>query len=215
MKLRVFFMLCILVVMGLCGCASKSVEVVLEETSLKDNGEPNPLVVMQVKDFGTIQMELYPDKAPNTVYSFISLIQKGFYDGVVFHRVAPGFVLQGGDPNGNGRGGPGYNIKGEFPVNGFFQNDLQHIRGALSMARADPYDSAGSQFFICLADQPQLDDLGYCVFGQIISRESFEVIDKMAATPLKSSQTPATPPVMVKVTVDTFGVSYPEPEVIR
>ena len=217
MKLRVVCVLgavCLLLA-GMCGCAAKAPEVTLLETGTNAEGNRNPLVVMQVKDFGTIQMELYPDKAPNTVNSFISLINKGFYNGVVFHRVAPGFVIQGGDPEGTGRGGPGYSITGEFPVNGFTQNDLLHVTGALSMARSQSLDSGGSQFFICLDDLPGLDGLGYCVFGQVIGEDSLAVVKQIAATKLSASETPAKPPVMDKVTVDTFGVTYPEPEVIK
>jgi len=168
----------------------------------------NPIVTIKMKDGGEIKAELYPDIAPNTVRNFISLANKGFYDGVGFHRVIPGFMIQGGDPKGNGTGGPGYEIKGEFSENGF-KNDLKHTRGVLSMARTMDPDSAGSQFFIMHADSPWLDEQ-YASFGKVI--EGLDEVDRIAAVKTGRNDMPVTPMVMEKVTVDTFGEEYPEPE---
>ena len=159
----------------------------------------------------TIKVELYPQIAPNTVNNFISLVKKGFYDGTIFHRVIPGFMIQGGDPEGSGMGGPGYGIEGEFTGNGF-KNDLKHTRGVLSMARSMDPNSAGSQFFIMVADSPHLDGQ-YASFGKVI--EGIEVADEIVSTPRGPQDRPKTPPVMKKVTVDTFGADAPEPEVIQ
>lgn len=152
--------------------------------------------------------ELYPDIAPNTVNNFISLIQKGFYDGVIFHRVIEGFMLQGGDPQGTGMGGPDYSIKGEFTQNGF-ENNLAHDPGVLSMARTMAPDSAGSQFFIMHKKSPHLDGL-YAAFGKIT--EGMDIVDKIASVPTDSNDRPMETQRMKKVTVDTFGVDYPAPE---
>ncbi|MDR1541199.1 MAG: peptidylprolyl isomerase [Clostridiales bacterium] len=167
----------------------------------------NPIVTIEMKTGETIKAELYPEIAPNTVNSFISLIKKGFYDGLVFHRVIPGFMIQGGCPDGNGTGGPGYNIKGEFMANRF-KNDLAHTRGVLSMARARSNDSAGSQFFIMHAKSPHLDGQ-YAAFGAVT--EGIEVVDAIANTPADRADKPLSEQKMQKVTVDTFGVDYPEP----
>jgi len=168
----------------------------------------NPVVTIEMESGGIIKAELYPEIAPNTVNNFISLVQKGFYDGVIFHRVIPGFMIQGGDPDGTGMGGPGYSIKGEFTGNGF-KNDLKHKRGVLSMARTMMPNSAGSQFFIMHDKAPHLDNQ-YAAFGQVT--EGLDVVDAIAATPCDYSDRPKTPQVMKKVTVDTFGVEYPEPQ---
>ena len=157
---------------------------------------------------GTIKAELYPEIAPNTVNNFISLINKGFYDGVIFHRVIPGFMIQGGDPDGIGTGGPGYSIKGEFTSNGF-KNDLKHDRGVLSMARTMMPNSAGSQFFIMHKNSPHLDGQ-YASFGKVT--EGMDVVDAIANTRRGRNDKPVEPQVMKKVTVETFGVEYPEPE---
>jgi peptidyl-prolyl cis-trans isomerase B (cyclophilin B) len=157
---------------------------------------------------GIMKAELYPQIAPNTVNNFISLIQKGFYDGVIFHRVIPGFMIQGGDPQGTGIGGPGYEIKGEFNSNGF-QNNLKHSRGVLSMARTMVPDSAGSQFFVMVADAPHLDG-EYAAFGKVI--EGIEVADEIVSVRRDWNDKPRQKQMMKKVTVDTFGVEYPEPE---
>ena len=167
----------------------------------------NPVVTIETNR-GTIKAELYPEIAPNTVNNFISLIKKGFYDGTIFHRVIPGFMIQGGDPEGTGMGGPGYCIKGEFTSNGF-QNDLRHTRGVLSMARAMDPNSAGSQFFIMVANAPHLDG-DYASFGMVI--EGQEEADRIVNVKRNWSDKPKTPEVMKKVTVETFGVDYPEPE---
>ena len=155
-----------------------------------------------------ITAELYPEIAPNTVNNFISLIRKGFYDGVIFHRVIKGFMIQGGDPEGTGMGGPGYEIKGEFSDNGF-KNDLKHTRGVLSMARTMVPDSAGSQFFIMHADSPWL-DRQYAAFGKVT--DGMDVVDEIAEQPVDWNDRPRADQVMKKVTVDTFGAEYPEPE---
>ena len=168
----------------------------------------NPIVTIEMEDGGTIKAELYPEIAPNTVNNFISLINKGYYDGVIFHRVIPGFMIQGGDPKGMGTGGPGYSIKGEFTRNGF-KNDLKHERGVLSMARAMAPNSAGSQFFIMHKNSPHLDGQ-YASFGKVL--EGMEVVDAIANTRRGPNDKPLTPQIMKKVTVETFGVEYPEPE---
>ncbi len=169
---------------------------------------PNPIVTITMSDGSVIKAELYPEIAPNTVNNFISLVKKGFYDGIIFHRVIEGFMIQGGDPEGVGMGGPGYSIKGEFSGNGF-KNDLAHTAGVLSMARSMRPDSAGSQFFIMHKDAPHLDGQ-YAAFGKIT--EGMDVVDKIATTPTNYADKPVTPQVMKSVTVDTFGVDYPEPE---
>ena len=168
----------------------------------------NPVVTIEMEDGGIIKAELYPEIAPNTVNNFVSLVSKGFYDGVIFHRVIPGFMIQGGDPKGMGSGGPGYSIRGEFTRNGF-KNDLKHDRGILSMARTLMPNSAGSQFFIMHKNSPHLDGQ-YAAFGKVL--EGMEVVDKIATTPRNPQDKPLTPQVMKKVTVETFGVEYPEPE---
>ena len=168
----------------------------------------NPIVTIEMENGGVIKAELYPEIAPNTVNNFISLIQKGFYDGVIFHRVIPGFMIQGGDPQGTGMGGPGYEIKGEFTGNGF-RNDLKHSRGVLSMARTMIPDSAGSQFFIMVADAPHLDGQ-YASFGKVI--EGMEVADQIVSTRRDWNDKPRQKQMMKKVTVETFGVEYPQPE---
>ena len=168
----------------------------------------NPIVTFEMENGDIIKAELYPEVAPNTVNNFVSLINKGFYDGVIFHRVIPGFMIQGGDPKGMGTGGPGYSIKGEFTRNGF-KNDLKHERGVLSMARARAPNSAGSQFFIMHKNSPHLDGQ-YASFGKVL--EGMEVVDAIANTRRGPNDKPLTPQVMKKVTVETFGVEYPEPE---
>ncbi|MCR4791601.1 MAG: peptidylprolyl isomerase [Lachnospiraceae bacterium] len=169
----------------------------------------NPIVTITMEDGSVMKAELYPEIAPQSVYNFISLISKGFYDGTIFHRVIPGFMIQGGDPEGTGMGGPGYCIKGEFNSNGF-KNDLKHTAGVLSMARRGyPLDSAGSQFFLMHKDSPHLDG-DYAAFGKVI--EGLDIVDKIAQTPTGPMDRPLTPQVMKTVTVETFGVDYPEPE---
>ena len=170
----------------------------------------NPIVTMEIEDYGTITIELYPDMAPNTVANFVNLIEEGFYDGLTFHRSVPGFVLQGGDPNGDGTGGPGYTIKGEFSSNGYTQNTLSHTRGVISMARSRDNDSAGSQFFIVLDDSAtySLDGL-YAGFGRVT--EGMDIIDEIVANEeIADDVTGALEEnvVITKVTVDTFGETY-------
>ncbi len=168
----------------------------------------NPIVTIKMKNGGVMKLELYPEKAPNTVNNFISLVKKGFYDGLIFHRCINGFMIQGGDPDGIGTGGPGYSIKGEFSGNGF-TNDLRHTAGVISMARAMNPNSAGSQFFIMHVDYPYLDGQ-YAAFGRLI--EGQEVVNAIATTPTNRDDRPLTDQVMETVTVETFGVDYPEPE---
>ena len=168
----------------------------------------NPIVTIEMENGGVMKAELYPDAAPNTVNNFISLIQKGFYDGLIFHRVIPGFMIQGGDPDGIGMGGPGYSIRGEFSQNGF-ENSLLHTRGVLSMARTMDPDSAGSQFFIMVDDAPHLDG-GYAAFGKMI--EGMETADAIVDAGQDRNDRPIKDQRMKKVTVDTFGADYPEPE---
>ena len=168
----------------------------------------NPIVTIEMENGDIMKAELYPEVAPNTVNNFISLIKKGYYDGVIFHRVIPGFMIQGGDPDGTGMGGPGYSIKGEFSQNGF-KNDLKHTPGVLSMARTMIPDSAGSQFFIMHETSPHLDG-AYAAFGKLI--EGLEVVDKIARVNTDYSDRPMETQKMAKVTVETFGVDYPEPE---
>ena len=166
----------------------------------------NPVVTIET-NHGKIEVELYPDVAPNTVNNFISLVKKGFYDGIIFHRVIPGFMIQGGDPDGTGMGGPGYSIYGEFTHNGF-KNSLRHTRGVLSMARAMFPNSAGSQFFLMVEDAPHLDG-EYAAFGKVVS--GIEECDRIVSVPRDRRDRPLQDEKMVKVTVETFGEEYPEP----
>ena len=169
----------------------------------------NPIVTIEMQDGGIITCELYPDIAPQSVYNFISLANAGFYNGLIFHRVIPGFMIQGGCPDGTGMGGPGYCIKGEFAANGV-SNDLRHTRGVLSTARAQAMDSAGSQFFIMHKDAPHLDGQ-YAAFGMVI--DGMDVVDEIVSQPRNMmTNKPKKPQVMKSVTVDTQGVTYPEPE---
>ena len=170
----------------------------------------NPIVTMEIEDYGTIKIELYPEYAPNTVANFVSLIESGFYDGLTFHRLVPGFVLQGGDPDGNGTGGPGYTIDGEFAANGYTKNTLSHETGVISMARSSDYDSAGSQFFIVLDDSAKtsLDNL-YAGFGKVI--EGMDIIEEIAENEeIANDVTGALEEniTITSVTVDTFGYNY-------
>ena len=168
----------------------------------------NPIVTIEMENGKLIKAELYPEIAPKTVENFVSLVKSGFYDGLTFHHVIYGFMIQGGDPQGKGIGGPGYSISGEFTANGF-KNDLKHSRGVLSMARTMAPNSAGSQFFIMHEDSPHLDGQ-YAAFGKIT--EGLDVVDKIANTRTDYNDKPRVPQVMKKVTVETFGVEYPEPE---
>ena len=170
----------------------------------------NPIVTIEMENGDIMKAELYPEIAPNTVNNFISLIKQGYYDGLIFHRVIKGFMIQGGCPDGTGMGGPGYSIKGEFASNGF-KNDLKHTRGVLSMARSMRPDSAGSQFFIMHQNAPHLDG-DYAAFGKLIEGE--DILDKIAGVDTDYSDRPRKPQVMKTVTVETFGVDYDEPETL-
>ena len=169
----------------------------------------NPVVTFEMENGTVMKAELYPDKAPNTVNNFISLVKKGFYDGLTFHRVIPGFMIQGGCPKGIGTGGPGYTIRGEFRAAGFSGNSLIHNRGVLSMARAMDPDSAGSQFFIMVSPAPHLDGQ-YAAFGMVT--EGMATADQIVMVRRDGSDKPFEPQRMKKVTVETFGVDYPDPE---
>lgn len=196
--------------------------------------EQNPLVTLEIKDLGTVRIELYPQIAPNTVKNFIELVSSGFYDGLTFHRTIPGFMAQGGDPSGDGTGGPDYTIKGEFSSNGV-NNDLEHKRGVISMARSQENDSAGSQFFIVTTDSPYLNG-DYAAFGMVI--EGMDVVDKIVNSEvlrreedvdislaytnideyikqISECDRPVNPPVIEKATVETFGVEYGEVKKIK
>ncbi len=168
----------------------------------------NPIVTIEVEGFGTMKAELYPEIAPNTVNNFLSLVKKGFYNGLIFHRIIRGFMLQGGDPEGTGMGGPGYSIRGEFSHNGF-QNDLKHTPGVLSMARSMMPDSAGSQFFIMHQTSPHLDG-EYAAFGKVT--EGLELVDQIASVRTDFSDRPLEDVRITSMTAETFGVDYPEPE---
>jgi len=168
----------------------------------------NPVVTFKINGEDTIKVELYPEVAPNTVNNFISLVKSGFYNGLTFHRVIKGFMIQGGCPQGTGMGGPGYSIKGEFYQNRV-ANDLRHTEGVISMARSMMPNSAGSQFFIMHKDAPHLDG-AYAAFGKVT--EGMDVVDKIACVKTDRMDKPTEPVVMTEVTVDTFGVDYPEPE---
>lgn len=170
----------------------------------------NPEVTIKIQDGGEIKIELYPEIATNTVNNFISLVKKGFYNGLTFHRVIPGFMIQGGCPRGTGTGNPGYSIKGEFSSNGY-KNDLKHTRGVISMARSMFPDSAGSQFFIMHEDAPHLDG-EYAAFGKVI--EGMKTVDEIASEKTDFSDRPLTPVAIECATVETFGVDYPDPEKI-
>ena len=169
----------------------------------------NPVVTFTMQGGKTFKAELYPDKAPNTVNNFISLVRNHFYDGLTFHRVIEGFMIQGGDPAGNGTGGPGYTIKGEFRSNGYPVNDIKHLRGVLSMPRSMMPDSAGSQFFIMHRNAAHLDGQ-YAAFGKVT--EGMEVVDSIAVVDTDMRDRPLQPQVIETVTVETFGVEYPEPK---
>ena len=170
----------------------------------------NPIITITMENGDVMKAELYPEVAPNTVNNFISLVKKGFYDGKIFHRVIPGFMIQGGCPHGTGTGGPGYSIPGEFAYNGF-SNNLKHTPGVLSMARAMHPDSAGSQFFIMHETSPHLDGQ-YAAFGMVF--EGLEVVDKIANIPTDFRDKPLEEQKIATITVDTMGVDYPEPETV-
>ena len=198
MKKILCLALCLLV-LGTMGCGKNNSE--------EENVSNYPIATITMANGGVIKLELYPEIAPESVKNFISLANSGFYDGVIFHCVISGFMIQGGDPLGIGMGGPGYCIKGEFALNGV-ENNLSHERGVISMARAMNYDSAGSQFFICHADSAFLDGQ-YAAFGKVI--EGMDVVDEIAAVKTNANDKPLTDQIMESVRVDTFGVEYGEP----
>ncbi len=204
MKKLISLVLCLSILLAFAGCSKK-------ENNNTVTGE-NPVATIVVKDFGTIKVGLYPEKAPNTVNNFISLANKGFYDGLTFHRIYQGFMIQGGCPDGTGSGDPGYSIKGEFRSNGYTKNDLQHTRGVISMARANDPDSAGSQFFIMHQDSSHLDG-DYAAFGKVC--EGMDVVDKIAGVETtyngKEKTKPLQPVIIESVTVDTMGITYESP----
>lgn len=209
MKKRLYQCIVLLLPLLLVGCGKKAAP---EEDTMNAQ---NPIATITMEDGGVIKLELYPEIAPNTVKNFIHLANSGFYDGVIFHRVIEGFMIQGGDPDGRGTGGPGYRIKGEFSNNNH-KNDLSHERGVISMARqgnpyfpASAYNTAGSQFFIMHADSDFLDG-DYAAFGKVI--EGMDVVDRIATTETDGSDRPLEMQTMQSVRVDTFGVDYGEPD---
>lgn len=173
----------------------------------------NPIATITMNSGEVITIELYPEKAPQTVYNFISLANSGFYDGLILHRVIPGFVLQGGDPQGTGTGGPGYSIKGEFASNGH-ANDITHREGVISMARSANYDSGGSQFFLVVGDATFLDG-EYAGFGKTVDKKSTDICMELSQVSTGAYDRPVDPPVMQSVVVDTFGYEYPEPTKLK
>lgn len=194
------------VLISLGGCGRKA------SVSGSPSDKNDPVATIEMEDGAKIQIELYPKIAPNTVRNFITLANSGFYDGLIFHRVIPDFMIQGGDPNGTGIGGPGYSIKGEFKSNGFSTNTLKHERGVISMARAQDPDSAGSQFFIMVAAASNLDG-DYAAFGKVT--QGMDEVDKIVAVKRDANDKPLTPQKMKKVTVDTKGVDYSKVEKIK
>ena len=190
------------------GCTKNESSKESNDDSIVESGEL-PIATIVVKDYGTIEAELYPSKAPNTVNNFISLANSGFYDGLTFHRIIDGFMIQGGDPEGNGTGGPGYSIAGEFSSNGYTENDLKHTDGVLSMARARSKDSAGSQFFIMVGDYNSLDG-EYAAFGKVIS--GLDIVKNISKVATDNNDKPKKEVVIESITVDTKGVNYPEVE---
>ena len=184
-------------------CSTPVDKGVAQATALKTN----PIATMTIKDYGTVTLELYPEKAPNTVNNFVTLANSGFYDGLTFHRIIEGFMIQGGDPDGVGTGGPGYQIPGEFQNNGFEPNDITHTKGVLSMARSNMPNSAGSQFFIMSADTPSLDK-DYAAFGAVTS--GIEIIEQLEKVATDGADKPVEPVVIESITVDTNGEEVPE-----
>ena len=191
--------------LSLVGCSSNN-----KENNTNVSQENLPTATISIKDFGDVEVELYPNIAPNTVNNFISLANDGFYDGTTFHRVIKDFMIQGGDPDGNGTGGPGYSIKGEFTNNGF-QNDLAHTEGVISMARSSLPDSAGSQFFIMTSTSPHLDG-EYAAFGKVT--DGMDVVREIENTETNSSDMPVNTVTIESVKVDTKGITYDSPETI-
>lgn len=201
----------VMLIVGGCGTNEQSQPEQEETTQTAQEIEDNPIATITMENNDTIKVELYPTIAPNTVNNFISLAESGFYDGLIFHRVIPGFMIQGGDPEGRGTGGPGYGIKGEFESNGV-ENELNHERGVLSMARSQDPDSAGSQFFIMVAEATHLDG-EYAAFGKVT--EGMEAVDKIVNVDRDNQDKPVEDQKIKQITVETFGVEYPEPEKIE
>lgn len=222
-KFRIMMLISLLaVILTSIGCGAKTPnktetqatntdKVQTESNAVTPTSKNNPVVTVTMGNEEQIKVELYPTVAPNTVKSFISLVKKGFYNGLIFHRVIPGFMIQGGDPSGNGSGGPSYSLKGEFTNNGF-TNNLKHERGVISMGRTSEPNSAGSQFFIMVGTAPSLDK-DYAAFGKVIS--GMDAVDKIVNNPKDKNDKPLQSQVMKSVTVDTLGVNYGEPEVSK
>ena len=204
MRKKIILALCLVMSLCLVACSNKTNK--NEETRIPP--KELPIATIVVKNYGTIEAELYPHIAPNTVNNFIYLANSGFYDGLTFHRVIKDFMIQGGDPNGNGTGGPGYSIKGEFSNNNF-KNNLKHTEGVLSMARSQNKNSAGSQFFIVTKDQPGLDG-DYATFGKVIS--GMDVVHKIEDAQTDSNDKPLKSVIIESIKVDTKGIDYPEPD---
>ena len=204
---------CILIAILLVGCGTKEDNSTgtSDKKTTENKVEKNPIVTITMENDEQIKLELYPNIAPNTVANFVSLVEEGFYDGLIFHRVIPGFMIQGGDPEGTGTGGPGYGIKGEFSSNEF-DNELKHERGVISMARSQSPDSAGSQFFIMVEDAASLDG-EYAAFGKVT--EGLETADNIVKVTTDQQDKPTEDQKMKKVTVETFGEEYNDPEVIE
>ncbi|MCA1030264.1 peptidylprolyl isomerase [Bacillus timonensis] len=214
-RIRISYLVLTLIMMTFltaCGTSEKNSDVSKEKSKSYEAGvDKNPLVTIQMENDEEITVELYPEIAPNTVTNFISLIEKGFYDGVIFHRVIPGFMIQGGDPEGTGMGGPGYSIAGEFTDNGF-DNPLKHEVGVISMARTMDPNSAGSQFFIMVENVAQLDGQ-YAAFGKVVT--GMETVKSIVSVERDAQDKPLQDQKIKKVTVDTFGVSYGEPKKVE
>ena len=208
--IQVMMVLVVLTILGGCGTSEKDVKSNGSEEKKQPAQviEDNPVVTLTMENDDVIKIELYPTIAPNTVNNFVSLIESGFYDGLIFHRVIPGFMIQGGDLLGNGTGGPDYGIDGEFTSNGF-ENTLKHERGVISMARSQAPDSAGSQFFIMAEDASSLDG-DYAAFGKVT--EGMEVVDRIVNVERDQQDKPLEDQTIKQMTVDTFGIDYPEPE---
>ncbi|MCV9885959.1 peptidylprolyl isomerase [Metabacillus halosaccharovorans] len=209
MKKRFNLLIFSLFLILLAGCGANEEE----GTSKKplQNIEENPIATMTMENGDVIKVELYPNVAPNTVNNFIALANSGFYDGLIFHRVIPGFMIQGGDPEGTGMGGPDYSIEGEFSSNGF-ENEVKHERGVISMARAQDPNSAGSQFFIMVADSSNLDG-DYAAFGKV--SEGMEAVDKIVKVETGEQDKPLEEQKIKDITVETFGIEYAEPEKVK
>lgn len=210
MKKIISVFLCIAMIFTFAACSSDKSEANNKNEAESEQSSANPVAEIVIKDYGTITVELRYDKAPNTVKNFIYLANSGFYNGLIFHRVIENFMIQGGDPKGNGTGDPGYSIKGEFSNNGS-SNDLKNTRGALAMARSTAYDSAGSQFFICQRDCSWLDG-DYAVFGYVT--DGLEIVDQIAGVDTNLNDKPYEDVVIEKISVNTYGVSYDEPVTI-